>query len=426
MGCGGTLQGPLTEADRGVVDVHERGQRVERATIAAVAAAAGVGVGTVSRVLNDSPAVSPATRERVRAAITALGYRPSRLAAGLSRGNTRTIAILVPFLTRPSVVARLAGAIAELDAAGYDTVVCNVENASQRDHHLIALTERHRADGILCISLALPRVHLERLDRAEVPIVTVDTRAPRIPSTEIDDFAGGVLATAHLLHLGHQRIGFIGDDRGSQLGFTSTGRRLRGYRQALATQGISLDPELVRLGPHGTEAAESQASALLGRATSPTAIFAASDTQALGVLAAAEQARRAVPEELSVVGYDDIEAAAQLRLTTVRQPLHESGARGARRLVNILHNQPVRPLREILALELVPRSSTGPAPDRTRSVRPTGPSLGMTKPPLRGHDVDLARSGPEHRPARNRPALATEPALSGAGPGAVSRRFAPY
>lgn len=426
MGHGGTSPSPPTNADRGVADVHERGQRVERATIAAVAAAAGVGVGTVSRVLNDSPAVSSATRERVRVAIATLGYRPSRLAAGLSRGNTRTVAIVVPFLTRPSVVARLAGAIAELDAAGYDTVVCNVENASQRDHHLVALAERHRADGILCISLALPRVHLERLARAEVPLVTVDTRAPRIPSTEVDDVAGGALATAHLLELGHVRIGFIGDDRGSQLGFTSTRRRLRGYRRALAAQGIDPDPELVALGPHGTEAAERQACALLGRRSPPTAIFAASDTQALGVLTAAEQSRRAVPEELSVVGYDDIEAAAQLRLTTVRQPLRESGARGARRLVAILRREPVRPLRELLPLELVSRSSTTVVTHRVRSRPPANPILGRTAPPARTVGRDPVRPGRRLAGARTEPFVAPQPAVSGAGPGEVSRHFAPY
>lgn len=412
MGRGGTFASPLPSADRGVVDVHEHEQRVERATIAAVASAAGVGVGTVSRVLNDSPAVRPATRARVRAAIAELGYRPSRLAAGLSRGSTRTIAILVPFLTRPSVVARLAGAIAELEAAGYDTVVCNVENARQRDHHLAALAERHRADGILCVSLALPRVHLERLGRAEVPVVTIDTRAPGIPSTEVDDVAGGALATNHLLQLGHRRIGFIGDDRRSQLGFTSTGRRLRGYRMALAAQGITPDPELVGLGPHGTAAAEHQASQLLGQPTPPTAIFAASDTQALGVLAAAERAQRAVPEELSVVGYDDIEAAAQLRLTTVRQPLYDSGASGAKRLVATLHKQPVRPLREVLPLELVRRWSSGPAPSSAGSALAPGPG--------RPRSV-LARA-----PLRTGAVPAREPALSGIGPGEVSRRFTPY
>jgi DNA-binding LacI/PurR family transcriptional regulator len=226
-----------------------------RATIADVAAASGVGVGTVSRVINGAPNVREATRFSVLKVIDQLGYRPSHLAASLSRGTARTMAIVVPHLTRPSVVMRLAGALAVLDEQGYDTVVCNVDTPQQRDHHLAALTKRHRADGVMVVSLRLSRPQLESFQRAGVPLVTVDVLAPGVPQTITDDVTGGRLATEHLLSLGHRRIGFVGDMvrsmSATDLGLTTSRHRLSGYRQALAAAGIDYDPRLVRRGPHG-------------------------------------------------------------------------------------------------------------------------------------------------------------------------------
>ncbi len=206
-----------------------------RATIADVAAASGVGVGTVSRVINGAANVRDATRASVLKVIEQLGYRPSHLAASLSRGTPRAVAIVVPQLTRPSVVMRLAGALAVLDEQGYDTVVCNVDTPQQRDHHLAALTGRHRADGVIVVSLRLSRPQLASFRHAGVPLVTIDAPASGVPQTLTDDVRGGRLATGHLLALGHRRIGFVGDTmRGAAgasrvgLGFIASQHRLRG------------------------------------------------------------------------------------------------------------------------------------------------------------------------------------------------------
>src|SRR5215468_4724174 len=173
-----------------------------RATIADVAAASGFGVGTVSRVINGAANVREATRMSVLKVIDQLGYRPSHLAASLSRGTARTMAIVVPHLTRPSAVMRLAGALAVLDEQGYDTVVCNVDTPQQRDHHLAALTRRHRADGVMVVSLRLSREQVEAFRRGRFPLVTIDVPVPGVPHTVIDDVAGGRLATEYLLSLG--------------------------------------------------------------------------------------------------------------------------------------------------------------------------------------------------------------------------------
>ncbi len=205
------------------------GMVARRVNIAAVATEAGVGIGTKSRVINGSPNVRATTRRRVLDVIERLNYRPSRLAAGLSRGRTGAVGMLVPFLTRPSVVERLAGAIGVFDEQGYDTVVFNVETRQQRDHHVEALLSQHRADGVMVFSLRLAAPQLAAFKRAHVPLSMVDVDAAGVPSTVIDDVDGGRLATAHLLELGHRRIGFVGDRSEGGLGLRSGRRRLTGY-----------------------------------------------------------------------------------------------------------------------------------------------------------------------------------------------------
>jgi DNA-binding LacI/PurR family transcriptional regulator len=341
-----------------------------RPTMADVAAAAGVGMGTVSRVVNGGVNVRESTRRRVEAVIERLGYRPSHLAAALSRGTPRTVAILVPYLTRPSSVARLAGALRVLDEQRYQTIVCIVETPGQLGHHVAELTARHRADGVIVVSIPLGKEHIAAFRRGSVPIVTVDTLASGVPQTIVDDVAGGRLATGHLLSLGHQRVGFIGDRISKQeLPFRSSKLRLRGYRTELAGAGIGYDPHLVRLGHHSAAAAAELATQLLAAPDPPTAIFAASDTQAMGVLRAAERGGFTVPARLSVIGFDDIESSALLDLSTVHQPLEHSGAEGARRLCALLTGSRVRPLRQPLPLRLVKRASTAPPPGRSGGSR---------------------------------------------------------
>ena len=340
-----------------------------RATITDVAEASGVGVGTVSRVINGAANVREATRLTVLRVIEQLGYRPSHLAAALSRGTPRTVSIVVPYLTRPSTVERLAGALAVLGEHGYDTVVCHVDTPARRDHFLAAQTVRHRADGVIVMSLLMSREQLAAFRRSGIPLVTVDVGAPGIPQTLTDDIAGGRLATAHLIALGHRRIGFIGDGgsrAAAELSFGSSRRRLEGYRRELAAAGIEPDPRLVRVGPHGPGEAAELAAQLLALPRPPTAVFAASDTQAMGVLSAAERGGVEVPAQLSVIGFDDIESAALLGLSTVRQPLRVSGAEAASRLCTLLRGEQVRPQRQLLTLRVVQRASSaapgGPSP----------------------------------------------------------------
>jgi DNA-binding LacI/PurR family transcriptional regulator len=233
-----------------------------------------------------------------------------------SRGTAGTVAVVVTHMTRPSVVVRVASALAVLAEQGYETIVCNVDTPVERDRHLEALLPSHRVDGVLAISLPLSREQLAQFTRADVALVSVDAAADGFPQTIIDNVAGGRLATDYLIQLGHRRIGFVGDVSFARppagLGFTSSAHRLRGYRQGLGAAGIEFDGALVRLGPHDAATAAEHAAQLMKSADPPSAIFAASDTQATGVLAAADRLGLAVPEGLSVMGFDDIESAAFL------------------------------------------------------------------------------------------------------------------
>ncbi len=335
---------------------------VRRVTIADVAADAGVGVGTVSRVVNGSKQVRAATLRTVLDSIDRLGYRPSHAAAALVRGTPRTVAVIVAHLTRPSTVVRVASALAALEKEGYDTIVCNVDAPLERDRHLEALLPTHRADGVLAICLPFSREQLDQFSRAGVALVTVDAANPGVPQTVIDDVLGGRLATEHLIGLGHRRIGFVGDMTFSRppagLGFSSSAHRLRGYKQALAAAGIEAEASLIQRGPHDAAWAAEHAAQLLKSSDPPSAIFAASDTQAIGVLAAADRLGVPVPGQLSVVGFDDIDSAAFLGLSTIRQPLGLSGAEGARRLCSLLRGERVHPLRQELPIELIARASS--------------------------------------------------------------------
>jgi DNA-binding LacI/PurR family transcriptional regulator len=330
-------------------------------TIKDVAQRAGVGIGTVSRVLNDHPSVAAETRAKVREAIAALDYHPSRAARALSRQRAGTIAVVVPFVTHPSAIERLRGVLDALHDQPFDVVLLTIDQGDRRSTRLTRFTRRGVAEGLLLVSLPPTADEIHELLAARTPTVVVDAEAKGLPSFVIDDVEGGRLAARHLLDLGHHRVAYLGDTVDPRFGFTSSKRRRRGFAMELAAGGHPLDPELVREGPHDRFVARDLALELLTADQRPTAVFAHSDTQALGVLDAAAHLGLRVPADVSVIGFDDIEAAGLVGLTTVRQPLFRSGRLGAERLLGILAGTALPgPDRVELPLELVARSTTGP------------------------------------------------------------------
>lgn len=348
------------------------------ATISDVAKHASVGVATVSRVLNGSPQVKEDTRRKVLASMEALDYRPSPLARGLSTGRCQTLGVVVPFFTHASAVERLRGVVDVLDQSLYDLVLFNVESPIHRDEHFAALTRRDRADGLLVMSLPPPPDSLLKLAAAGVPVVLLDAQGEGVPAVVTDDVEGGRLATRHLLDLGHEHVAFLGDQPGGPLGFVSSSEREQGFRETMADAGLKVGERDILHGPHVRAVAQDLVTPILADPQMrPSAVFAASDTQALGVLQAARELGIDVPGELSVIGFDDVEVSSYVGLTTVRQPLYESGRRAASLLLDVLAGSDVPALEETLGLELVVRTTTGPPPNR---------ASGPTANPLEGKE----------------------------------------
>jgi DNA-binding LacI/PurR family transcriptional regulator len=343
-----------------VVFVLER--KSTPATIRDVARQAGVGVGTVSRVLNNSPAVSATTRQKVVAAISALDYRPNLNARRLSLGKTLTVAVIAPFFTRPAVVERLRGIESVLSQTEYDLVVYNVESGNRYETYFRELPRRERVDGLLVISLRPPEEHVPRLLEFGGPTILVDIAHPEFSRVIVDDVDGGRKATQHLLDLGHRRIGFLSDFNDSTFHFTANRDRHIGYQQALEAAGIRPQPNCAAHGEHSRESAYEKASQLLTQDDPPTAIFATSDTLATGVLEAADEQGLSIPEDLSIIGYDDIEMAEYLNLTTIRQHLFESGVQSGELLLEAIESPPDAPRCILIPTELVVRATTAPPP----------------------------------------------------------------
>lgn len=327
-------------------------------TIKEVAKQANVSIATVSRVLNSSDKVTPETRDKVLAACQKLGYSPNIQAKRLKLGRTHSIMAVLPFLTLPSIVERLRGSLQALAQSEFDLIPFSVGSPEDREAYLASLANRSRADGVLIISMPITAFQVQRFQNVGMPVVLIDSNHPEMKRINVDDVAGGKLATDFLLELGHERIGFISDHLDNPLHFSSMADRFVGYCKALEEKKISINPQYQKQGLHGREHAKQMALELLGLPTPPTAIFAASDTQAIGVLDAAKQLKISVPDELSVIGYDDIRDAGYVNLTTIKQPLFESGVEGSKALMHLIEYNQIEPLETILPVSLVVRGTT--------------------------------------------------------------------
>ena len=334
-----------------------------RPTIKDIAERAGVGLGTVSRVLNDHPRVSETTRAKVIGAVRDLNYVPSLAARGLSMGKTQSIAVIAPFFTRSVFVERLHGIEETTSENGYDVVIYNVDAIEKRDRYFRTVPDPRRVDGVIVISLPPTPPDVARFQRSSIPVVFVDVGNPICEPFDrivINDVAGGRTATRHLIDLGHRRIGYIGDIPQAGFNFTAGEDRFEGYRRALIEAGIGVRPEYHLDGRFGRDVARDLATGMLSLTEPPTAIFASNDTQALGVLEAARELGLDVPGDLSVVGYDDIEMADFLGLTTVRQLLFESGRRSVEALLRRIEEPEKGPTCDTLPVELIVRRTTAP------------------------------------------------------------------
>ncbi len=336
-------------------------RRPRRASILDVAALAGVSASTVSRSLRGHSSISAPTRQRVLEAARELSYSASPQASGLASGRTRTIGIVVPFVTRWFFVNVVAGAYEVLHDAGYDVLLYHLGTAQSRDRFFERMPLARRVDAVLTLTLPLTEEHTLALRALDMPLVTLGAVLPGVPCVRIDDVAAVRTAVHHLLHQGHEQIVMIGgveDDQG--FGFASSQRRRTGYRRAMADAGLARHVDVVSAEAYGIEGGAAAMAALMDRPTLPTAVVAEYDELAIGAVRTLRRASIAVPGRLSVVGVDDHEMASVVDLTTVSQPVQEQGSVAARLLLDILDDDTGPASTEVvLPTRLVVRGSTG-------------------------------------------------------------------
>lgn len=332
------------------------------ATIADVAARAGVSVATVSRALRDLPNVAPATRERVRAAADELRYVSDPWASRLASGRSSTIGLVVPTLDRWIYARLLAAAQGAAAAAGLDVLPVTVSRADAAADLLQKFAGSKRVDGLLVVDAPTAGPYVREVVTAGVPVVTIGLAAPGVSSLLVDNVAAARVAVEHLLALGHRRIATIGgldDDAGL---FTVPVDRRRGYLDACAAAGVEPDPAQC-VGAEVSLAGGALAmQELLAHHEPPTAVFAQADEMAIGALQVARDAGLRVPEDLSIVGFDDHEVAAYLGLTTIRQDVHTMGRRATHVLLRHLRGDLHEPAAVEVGTRLIVRATTGPAP----------------------------------------------------------------
>lgn len=332
----------------------------ERSTIEDVAREADVSYATVSRVINSKGYVSDETRERVLAAVERTGYVVNRQAQGLARGRSQVVSLVVPGLDSSYIGEIVRGIDEVLAAVSYDLMLYTTHHRKHRESAFVATVTAGLSDGLLLVLPSDPGAYLETFRQRSFPCVLIDHRGfgDGGPSVGATNQQGGYDATSYLIGLGHRRIGCITGN----LEMGCAVDRLDGYRAALADHGIPHDPVLERIGDFHQPLAYECARELLGLTDLPTAIFAANDVSAFGVMEAIRDSGLRIAGDVSVVGFDDIPTASSVHppLTTVRQPLVEMGASATRMLLEMIDDPSVPGERITLPTSLVVRDTCTP------------------------------------------------------------------
>ena len=329
-------------------------------TLKELGARARVHPSTVSRVANHDPSlrIAPITRQRIEALLRETEYRPNGVARGLKLRQTLVLAVVIPDITNPFFAALFRGGEDGASPRGYNVLLCNTDGSPQRQRSHLQSLHARRVDGVILASSFLKDPTVRWLRHQGIPYVLVNrfSDEDHDPFVGSDDLVGGRIATSHLAELGHRRIGHLA---GKPTVSTGVMRR-RGYLAALAERGLTADPRLVIESGYTEEGGTQAAERLLALDDRPTAIFAVTDMTAVGAFGAARRMGLRVPEDIAIVGYNDIPLASRMMpaLTTVRVPIHEFGSAAARVLLDQIDSgQPTR-RRVIFNPELIVRGST--------------------------------------------------------------------
>jgi len=306
-----------------------------RATIQDIATRAGVTKGTVSKFLNSRPGyyVAEATKSRIEDAIRELDFQPSAIAQGLSHNRTMTIGFVAADIRNPFYPDLVAGVQAVVEQAGYTLVLGSSGSDSEREYAILRSMIRRRVDGVILGSARMQASEIELLARSGIRVVLASRNLPELVADTVivDNFAGGELATRHLIELGHTRIGHIA----GPLDVVPFIDRMNGFRAAMADAGIPVDETLVSSVRSSSDEGKVAAHIVLSRRDRPTALFVANDNMALGAMDAAKQLGLQIPQDVSIVGFDNISLARNsfIALTTIDSQAQHLGEQAARALL---------------------------------------------------------------------------------------------
>lgn len=330
---------------------------VRRSSIKDIGRLANVSHSTVSRALRGSPLISPETAARIRELAEQTGYRPSAVARSLVTSRTDTIGVVVTSIADPFAAEVVLGIEDAANANNYSVILANSNALPDREIKVVRAFEERRVDGIIVTSSRVGATYVELLSRTRVPIVLLNNQHPSdyVYSVMIDNVGASMCATRHLIGLGHRRIAYIGDRFGCQ----SDTERFSGYLSALDLAGLPFTPEYVTHGNGRPECGTSTMEALLALPSPPTGVFCYNDMTAIGALRAVAERGLRVPDDLSLVGFDDLFVAQYSTppLTTVRQPMRDMGRLALETLVKLLSGGSTQPSIK-LSGELIVRQST--------------------------------------------------------------------
>ncbi len=325
-----------------------------RVTIGEVAAQAGVSVSTVSKVINDRYGIAEDTSARVRAVIEELGYHASLVGQSLRSRRTNVLGVLVTDI-EPFSAELLKGVARAVHNTDYELIVFSGSGRSRDqggwERRYLSRISGTLADGAILVTPG----SIDEVFGSPVVAVDHNVHSSTLPTVDSDNLNGAVSATEYLIRLGHRRIAFLA----GRPDLESARLRERGYRQALATAGIAVDEGLIRVGGYEAETATAPARELLELDPRPTAVFAANDTTALETMAVARSLGLAVPQDLSVIGFDNVPESAlgNPPLTTVEQPIQKMGSEAVRLLIELIEDPSQPPDRVVLPTKLVVRES---------------------------------------------------------------------
>lgn len=327
-------------------------------TIYDVASLAGVSISTVSRVLNTPGSVSPASKKKVIEAMALLNFVPKADAVARARKGFKRIGVVVPFFTSPSFVQRIRGIMSALTSTEYELIIYSIATKEQLQDYYAALPHTRKVDGLIILALPVQDEDVARFKASNLPVVLVEINHPGLSGILIDNRHGGKIAAEYLLKKGYSSLGFIGEGGQPAYSLNATDQRLDGYRAAIEENGHTLEPGFIVFHKYGMVPAIKAVKKLLNGKTRPDAIFTSSDIEAAAVLKVARELHISIPGELAVIGFDDIDMADYMGITTINQSLDDSGRTAVELLLEKMRN-PDRPARNImLDLTIVERFTT--------------------------------------------------------------------